>query len=96
MVSDTSPDAPRRPPGGDRRGPRDGARRPGGRTGEVQAEAFLSADRRTKPPAISSRPMTMNQMPSRVARALTEFEGTVTTTMPAARLTKPKAMTQPR
>jgi len=64
--------------------------------GTGQSETFFSSDRSTKPPAISSRPITMNQIPSRVARALTEFAGTVTTTMPAARLITPNPMTQPR
>ena len=39
--------------------------------------------------------MTMNQMPSSVARALTDDDGTETTTMPAMRLTRPKPMAQP-
>ena len=40
--------------------------------------------------------MTMNQMPSRVASALTDVDGTETTTIPAARLISPKAMAHPR
>jgi hypothetical protein len=62
----------------------------------VQAATFLSSDRRTKPPTISSTPMIRNQIPSSVASALTEFEGTAMTTMPATRLTTPNPMTQPR
>ncbi len=45
---------------------------------------------------ISSRPWTTNQIPASTASAVTEATGTAVTTIPAARLTMPKKIHQPR
>ena len=63
----------------------------------VRAASCLRINRLSiNPPMISKMPMMMNQMPSSAAKTVSEEVGVAATTIPAMRLTTPKAIHQPR
>jgi hypothetical protein len=69
--------------------------RPSCRAFTASPSARAAACRRMKAPMISAAPRIANQIPTRLARTVTDDTGVAVTTTPAMRLTAPKSTHQP-